>query len=478
MISGWLEIEGSHAAYSDKLTAGEDLGVNAIFTAPYDCSGGAPPAPPPAAVVNADFDVAKLCADTETYKTINEAGLTFCSKYDAATGYEFLLLVKPDFAWGAVGFNTVYKMIGTEVMWLGVEDGAASLKYKQATAKQTPTDYADADDQPQGADVANTLAGIQARWTRPLSQGSLMTLTDDTSAVQIITAWKTGTPGTFGIHSSKAQVAAETNLAAAGSSSSATLGSATKGNLAHGALMILAWGCFSPIGTMFMKYGKHLPATIWFKTHKIIQPLAILVTILGFILILASGVALSDLPPKSKTHANMGLGVIALCIVQGLLGYFRSAISNHEESDKGTNFEHGKQRARFTALHRIIGWTLFGLSIATIYKGINVFADQITVENPKAWLQEPASNLFLAFALVSGVMILVLELLHVTKYEWGSGGPFSCSGNKEVYVQAAACRSPPRPPGCTGGVRWCVVCSVCSAFLEEQPCIIAWFNGC
>eukprot|EP00729_Bicosta_minor_P023703 gene23703-12642_t len=100
-----------------------------------------------------------------------------------------------------------------------------------------------------------------------------------------------------------------------------------------------------------MKYGKHLPVSVWFKTHKIIQPLAILVTIIGFIIILASGVTLDGLPPKSAAHAKMGLAVLALCIVQGLLGYFRDTISGKEDSDKGTSFTHGKNRNRFNAMH-------------------------------------------------------------------------------------------------------------------------------
>ena len=93
------------------------------------------------------------------------------------------------YQWGAVGFNTAYKMIGTEVMWLGVEDGAASLKYKQATATAQPGDLAD---QPQAAEAANTAAGLQARWTRPLTQGDLMVLEADTSNIQLIVAWKAG----------------------------------------------------------------------------------------------------------------------------------------------------------------------------------------------------------------------------------------------------------------------------------------------
>lgn len=69
-----------------------------------------------------------------------------------------------------------------------------------------------------------------------------------------------------------------------------------------------------------------------------------------------------------------------------------------------------------THIRRTLGWVLFGLALATIHKGIGVFADNVTPANPKAWLQAPASDLFLAYSIVSGVMIVLLELLHFTKY--------------------------------------------------------------
>jgi len=226
-----------------------------------------------------------------------------------------------------------------------------------------------------------------------------------------------------------------TNLASAGAVGAAAASKvATKGNLAHGALMILAWGCLSPVGTVFMKYGKHLPPSIWFKTHKFIQPLAILVTIIAFIIILASGVVANELngAPKSKQHANMGFAVLILCIVQGLLGYFREKISGHTDADKGTDYPHGPNRNRFNAVHRTVGWVLFGLALATIYKGVVVFEDQMD-SNPKAWLQEPAKTLFKAYCFVSLALIVVLEVLHATKYDWGNFGPFSCTGNHKIY---------------------------------------------
>jgi hypothetical protein len=74
--------------------------------------------------------------------------------------------------------------------------------------------------------------------------------------------YQAGFYGAFsGKHSKTPITFADFDLQAAGSAGAAV--EALKGNsknLAHGALMIFAWACLSPIGSMFMRYGKHLPA--------------------------------------------------------------------------------------------------------------------------------------------------------------------------------------------------------------------------
>jgi hypothetical protein len=198
--------------------------------------------------------------------------------------------------------------------------------------------------------------------------------------------------------------------------------------------MILAWGCFSPIATMFMKFGKHLESTYWFKGHKYLQFASIVTTIVAAIIIFTSDVEFQLLVGKSKEHAICGLVVLALCIVQGLLGYFRGKISKHVPADGASKegYTHGPNRYIFNMLHRTTGWTLFGLALYTIFMGVTLFEEYNTDDVPNAWLQEPAKELFMAYCFVAAGLIVVLELLHVTKYKWSSGGPFSCSGSTQV----------------------------------------------
>ena len=254
--------------YGAKLEAKDALGQNlATYVADFNC-----PAPPAGTattttqttvtvpVGNADFDAEVECANTEKYKSIGGSDdiLTFCSRKFSEDVYEFLMLVPTGREWGALGFNTAKAMAGLQLMWLGVEDGTPSLKYKTAEGYFAP---ADSLDQPENTDVeiANTAKGLQARWKRPVKQGSLFDLTEGTATYTIIYAGKAGAVGGFGQHDEKKYVGAGTDLAEAGASVSVKSYSATNGNLAHGALMILAWACMTPIGTFFMKYGKHLP---------------------------------------------------------------------------------------------------------------------------------------------------------------------------------------------------------------------------
>ena len=243
-------------------------------------------------------------------------------------------------------------------------------------------------------------------------------------------------------------------------SSDVRVSKATVGNLAHGGLMIFAWACLSPIGISFMKYGKHLPASTWFKAHKFLMPMAILFTIAGLATILAPGVKHSALAVNSKgkkNHAQYGFAVVALCVVQGLLGYFRNRISMYQAGDYDPDFPHGPKRYIFTGLHRTTGWVLCVLSLVNISKGIALFEEETprltawmrwsssaAAMVPRAspyqgdWDPVPAGSLFKAYCFVALGFVVILELVHVTKYQWSSGGPFSCSSKKTAYATFVA----------------------------------------
>lgn len=91
--------------------------------------------------------------------------------------------------------------------------------------------------------------------------------------------------------------------------------------------------------------------------------------------------------------------------------------------DKSIEGHHGDRRFIFNWTHRNIGWALFGLGIATVYKGVVLFADSAKDE-PALWLQAPAKELLLAWIIIGMAFGLIMEVAHIPAWEmpWG---PFS-----------------------------------------------------
>ena len=88
----------------------------------------------------------------------------------------------------------------------------------------------------------------------------------------------------------------------------------TKANVAHAALMLIAWLCFSPVASLSARYlKKH--TTKWFPAHQYLQVGVVLLTILGAIVIRSAGnrIAISF-------HGVVGWIVFSCVLVQLLLG--------------------------------------------------------------------------------------------------------------------------------------------------------------
>ena len=296
-------------------------------------------------------------------------GITFCSQINPAKDtYTFLMGVEPGKQYGAVGLNSGFSMAGTNMMVLSVVGGKATLEYKKATSYTTPSNVAD---QPTDAECSNDATqGLVCKWTRKVDT----IWTADMSSKTLVFASKSGGfSGGFAEHDKKASIK-KFNAAKAGASGAgeANPGFATKGNLAHGALMILAWIVFSPMGTAFARYGKHLGGPVWFKSHMYLQCAAVFTTIIAAIIIsqVIKGDFADLLLTDSKAHAQQGVAVCVLAVVQVLLGLFRNKISG--PADKSIPGHHGNNRFIFNWAHRINGWVLFGLAIATVHAGITL----------------------------------------------------------------------------------------------------------
>lgn len=83
----------------------------------------------------------------------------------------------------------------------------------------------------------------------------------------------------------------------------------------HGALMFLSWGFLLPVGVMLARYGKALqPHDLWFKLHRGVQSLGVVLSIGGFI----AAVLMVRIHPMKLAHHFIGVVVFAIGILQPL----------------------------------------------------------------------------------------------------------------------------------------------------------------
>jgi len=60
-----------------------------------------------------------------------------------------------------------------------------------------------------------------------------------------------------------------------------TSGSLIRQITVHGVLVIIGWGFFLPTGAIIAKFGKHRPDAVWFKIHRVVQPLGLLLALIA-----------------------------------------------------------------------------------------------------------------------------------------------------------------------------------------------------
>jgi len=113
---------------------------------------------------------------------------------------------------------------------------------------------------------------------------------------------------------------------------------------AHAICMLVAWAGLGPIGAII---ARKLHVGKWFKYHRALQCVTVLLTILGFIFIVAE----KEGEHFHSFHSILGLVIVALTILQPLNAVVRphNPVLGEEKSTLRTAWEW---------LHRIIGWLL------------------------------------------------------------------------------------------------------------------------
>ncbi|XP_076076307.1 uncharacterized protein LOC143047196 isoform X3 [Mytilus galloprovincialis] len=139
----------------------------------------------------------------------------------------------------------------------------------------------------------------------------------------------------------------------------------------HGCLMIIAWILFSSIGIILARhFKKHwsdsscMKQKIWFQIHRTCMVLAVLLTLVGFILILVHTKGyreLTEIGDKSYVnyHPILGIVVFSLALLNPIIAMFRCA-PDHEH------------RPLFNWFHSIVGTSAHIVGAITVGFGVNI----------------------------------------------------------------------------------------------------------
>lgn len=149
----------------------------------------------------------------------------------------------------------------------------------------------------------------------------------------------------------------------------------------HARTMVLAWGVLAPLAVVLARYFKILPSQdwpreldnqLWWRSHWIGQTLVLLLSFTGLALIFNGG---GHNGGWANTHRLLGFAVLALVVVQVLLGIFRGTRGgpNYPASDgslSGDHYDMTSWRLAFEWTHKTLGYTALAIAAAAILSGL------------------------------------------------------------------------------------------------------------
>jgi len=130
----------------------------------------------------------------------------------------------------------------------------------------------------------------------------------------------------------------------------------------HGTLMVVSWGFLLPTGAIIARFGKHRPNALWYKCHRAIQVIGLIIALIGFGKALRSFDAFSQKGYDAYTHACLGITTMAIAIFNPLNAVLRPHKPKNGEK---------KSTARFAweIIHKTSGWSGCFLALVTISYG-------------------------------------------------------------------------------------------------------------
>jgi hypothetical protein len=147
--------------------------------------------------------------------------------------------------------------------------------------------------------------------------------------------------------------------------------------VAHGTLMLLSWGLMLPSGVIAAKFLKHrtgggsTTVPLWFRIHKILQPLGLVVALVGWIIALRNFQVLDEGgTTKQVMHVGLGMLTMILGLLQPLNAFFRP----HKEKDDSVS----AKRRCWEILHKGSGYLAVFAGLVTVGLG-TVLAKEVDI---------------------------------------------------------------------------------------------------
>jgi hypothetical protein len=92
--------------------------------------------------------------------------------------------------------------------------------------------------------------------------------------------------------------------------------------LVHGSMMLIGWGILLPYGVFFARFFKHRPEGLWFKIHRVLQPVGLLFSLTGWIIALVNFDVFRDRDTRF-VHGMVGSLVMTIGLFQPLNAFCR-----------------------------------------------------------------------------------------------------------------------------------------------------------
>jgi hypothetical protein len=131
--------------------------------------------------------------------------------------------------------------------------------------------------------------------------------------------------------------------------------------VAHGVLMLLGWGLMLPSGVISARLLKHRPNALWFRLHRILQPVGLVLAIVGWSIALYHFKVFEyGSPGLSWVHAVLG----SFTMVLGLLQPINAFVRPHNVPNV-----YSSKRQAWEILHKSSGYIAVSCGILNVALG-------------------------------------------------------------------------------------------------------------